>query len=276
MKELQYTYNLDEKGVENLFYILPPSYENSVVTLLLDNTILVETKFGPSETERKFFTIKNPLTSTYKHLKKRLLLNYFGHKGQADTNLFYIHPPKCGGSSIEMCGYEYGVRWSRWVGSESYPNYHAPSSYFIQQKELLKNKILFTSCRNPYNRLISDVYCPYNLHTTNKFDKELSPIEFNEMLDDKIKNLEPVYNYVYHNEKKVIPHVLKLENLTYEFNKLMFEYNSPIRMNNISNKSNDFYEFKKLGIENIDKSLMRDINKKYKKDFIYFGYEVIL
>lgn len=276
MKDLEYSM-VHQNGIDKYFFVVPPSYENSTVSLILGNTLLVESKYGPSDKPIHFNWLTHPLTSKYKNLKVRIVLNFFGHNGFEETNLFYIHPPKCGGSSIEMTGYEYGVRWSKWIGNESYRHYHLPSSHFMEEKkELIKDKILFTSVRNPYDRIISSVYCPYFLITKNLTNVEISLSDFNDIIKENISTTIPVYEYVYYNDKKIIPHVLKLENLTNDFNKLMFDYNNNIRMNNVSNSSSYYYEGEKFRVSDINKNLLKDINNKFKLDFEYFDYKKIV
>ena len=85
----------------------------------------------------------------------------------------------------------------------------------------------------------------------------------------------PCYDYVYHKGKKVVPHVLKLENLTDEFNQLMFEYNSDIRMDKHTNKGSTFIDVDKFGVEDISEENIKLINDIFANDFLYFNYEMI-
>lgn len=277
MRDLEYKTLVLESGHEHFIFTLPPSYENSTVSLLLGNTLIMEMKFEPTDYPIKDLWVSSPLSSNFKYLKPRLVYNFFGHNGLEETELFYIHPQKCGGSSIEMTGYEYGVRWAKWLGKEKFQHYHATSSYFMEEKkDLIKNKVLFTSVRNPYTRLISSVYCPYSQFKENRCGLEVSLSDFNDIIRSRLSTEYPTYEYVYYKNKKVIPHVLKLENLTNEFNKLMLDYNNNIRMSNISNSSSYYYENKKYGVEDINKNLIKDINNTYKLDFEYFDYKKII
>lgn len=277
MRDLEYTTLVEEDGHELYFFTLPPSYENSTVSLVLGNTLLMEMRFEPRDYPTENLWMSSPLSSKYKNLKPRIIHNFFGHNGFEETELFYIHPQKCGGSSIEMTGYEYGVRWAKWLGRDTYHHYHATSPYFMEEKkDLIKDKVLFTSVRNPYTRLISGVYCPYSQFKENRCGLEVSLSDFNDIIRTRLDTEKPTYEYVYYNNKKVIPHVLKMENLTQEFNKLMSDYNNNIRMSNISNSSSYYYDYKKFGVEDINKNLIKDINSRYRLDFEYFDYKKIV
>jgi len=86
---------------------------------------------------------------------------------------------------------------------------------------------------------------------------------------------DKLFEPVYYRGKKVVHHILKQENLTNDFNKLMFDYHCDARMerrHNISDTYNKFHKFKK---EDISKENIKLINDKFKNDFIYFDYEMI-
>lgn len=263
---------LDNKGENFNCHFEIPEYSGETIISLLYNDDLIHEGFYKNYKEGLVFFMSHFFLDSYKTGDIKIVKDYFGHKGKEENNLFYIHPTKCGGSSIEQIGYEYGVRWGRWEIPKY--DYHLPSNYFINLPNI-KNKTLFTSVRNPYNRLISSVYCPYMSIFEKRSNKELDIKEFNEYLKIRIEKEFLLYDFVYHNNKKVIPHVLKQENLTEEFNKLMFDYNSQIRMNKIYNKSNSYYSYPKFGVEDINKENLKSINTKFEKDFVYFGYEMI-
>lgn len=260
-----------------IYFTTPVIDSNSVLTLVCGGNILNEVFLKPSSVVFDMW-IGHPFIINYPHVKLEFIFNYFGNKGN-DINgkdLFYLHPAKCGGTSVEVAGYEYGVRWGANHVSEF--NHHLSYSALIETvPEFLEGKTLFTTVRNPYKRIISFVYCPYvhlilNECTLNTVE------EFNERIKDIILNLDnciPCYDYVYYKGKKVVPHVLKLENLTDEFNQLMFEYNSDIRMDKHTNKSSTFIDVKKFDIEDISEENIKLINERFANDFIYFDYDMI-
>lgn len=193
-----------------------------------------------------------------------------------DTELFYIHPMKTGGSSIESAGFDYGVNWGflyKW--GERFKFEPHKSSFYFTQLDYLKDKVLFTSVRHPYSRMVSFLYNP---HTFIKYASQIKTKEdFNQKLKELIKNddegMVPCYDFIYHNDKKVIPHVIKMEDgLNDGFNKLMFEYNCPVRLEKHANKSTTFFKGEKYGVGDINPANIDLINKRYEKDFEYFGY----
>lgn len=250
-------------------YIAPKSYEPVTYSLFCENDMIDEVTYKPHDYPLNSWFMHSFLN----HYNNKVLKDFYGHNGHEETELFYIHINKCGGSSIETSAYEYGVRWGRWHPSKF--KYHEPSDYFMNQKELIDGKVLFTSIRNPYDRLISGVYCPYPRIKYQVHNKELNKEEFNKILEQNIINYHTYYDYVYYKGKKVIPHVLKLENLNQEFDQLMFDYNCEIRMGKKRNLSGKFYSDKKYGREDISDENIKLINYKFEKDFEYFGYDMI-
>lgn len=267
----QLDFKIDKNGL--LYYFVPVSPYSCDITLLINDTVIYHEKLDPVKSKHERW-IGHPFLECYPNSEIKLFYNYFGHKNTIDTNLFYLHPEKCGGSSIEDVGLEYGIEWSRWV-RPSY-KYHLGYSDTIENRpELLKDKVLFTSVRNPYKRLISSVYCPYTVCHNKIENSNFSKDDFNRIIKIKINRLVPVYDFVYYNNKKVVPHVLKVENLNEEFNKLMFDYNCDIRMEKRSNIGSSFNNFDKFGIYDISPENIDLIHDKFENDFLYFDYEMI-
>lgn len=251
---------------------------NSILTLIIGDNILYEVILKPSSSKTYDMWVGHPFIGEYSHIEPKFILDYFGNKGN-DVNgkdLFYLHPAKCGGTSVEVAGYEHGVRW----GARCLPefNHHLSYSDLIESvPDYLEGKTLFTTVRDPYKRMVSFVYCPY-LHLNLNKGIVSTVDEFNERIKHIVLNCDiciPCYDYVYHKGKKVVPHVLKLENLTDEFNQLMFEYNSDIRMDKHTNKGSTFIDVDKFGVEDISKENIKLINDIFANDFLYFNYEMI-
>jgi hypothetical protein len=256
-----------------IWFTLPKSYYNTTISLFINGDFVNEVIYSPCDIDREVW-IGHHFTRCYPEASIELIKNYFGHKGIHETNLFYLHPAKCGGSSIERAGYEYGIRWARHHPSKY--SYHHPYEHTITHyPEIIKDKALFTSVRNPYTRMVSAVYCPYNRCNSGLVDTQWTLQKFNEELSRQISLQFPVYDFVYYKDTKVVPHVLKLENLTSEFNQLMFDYNSEVKMEKHVNKSLDFIKNKKFGVKDISKENLSLINDKFVKDFIYFDYKII-
>lgn len=227
------------------------------VNLIVRGQIIHSAYFAKSKATRYY--MGHPLLKGVDNEDIEVRQNVFGNK--LDTNLFYIHITKTGGTSIEQAGYEYGVKWGRWA----YKEYHEPSNIFMGLK-IIKNKTLFTSVRNPYARIASDAYCPFRLINE---PPPKTKDEFNKIINSYIHTEYPCYDFVYHKGKQVIPHVIKMEDgLTEQFNKLMAEQNCVVRMEIHTNKGIG----KKYGVDDIDPANIELINNKFEKDFEHFGY----
>jgi len=271
MKKLDINLNYFLNDERMCKFIVPKSYESTTLSLLCENDIIEEVTYGPSDFDFSAWFL-HPFLDKFPNKEFKVVKNLFAHNGEEETELFFIHINKCGGSSIETVAYEYGVRWGRWVKPKI--RYHEPSEYFMNL-DIVKDKVLFTSIRNPYERLISGVYCPYGRIKFRYIDQEIDIKKFNEILRYNINDYHTYYDYIYHKDKKVIPHVLKLENLNNEFNQLMSDYNCEIRMDKKKNLSGKFYSDIKYGVEHISKENLKLINEKFKKDFHYFNYDMI-
>lgn len=272
MKKLNFTTNVQEDESIICRYMMPARCYKTTVSILYGNDLVHENIFLPNNKD-VYVWASHDFFRYYPNKEIKILKDYFGSKGEEETNLVYIHPTKCGGSSIEQTAYEYGVRWGRW--SEIKYNYHQTSEHFMNVSGLTEEKILFTSVRNPYNRLISSVYCPYVKVGERRTDKVLNIDEFNFYLKNRIEKEHTLYDFVYYKEKKVIHHILKQENLTNEFNKLMFDYRLDIRMDRKHNSTSTYYSGEKFNVEHINKENLSLINNKFRKDFEYFDYNMI-
>lgn len=263
---------------DKVHFTIPKGFDGKNITLIMNNNILHVLPLLRPKTDLNLW-ITHGFIKQYPDVEIKLLVDYFGSKGNDNigSDLFYLHTAKCGGTSVEVAGYEYGIKWG--THDKRCPSYYHHDTYsksINDNPDIFKNKVLFTTVRNPYKRILSFVYCPYR--NINGGGAIKDKINFNEVIKRIINtrpDAKPCYDFVYYKDKKVVPHVLRLENLTDEFNQLMFEYNSDIRMENHSNKSSDFGIKKQFGIEDISKKNLMLINQTYFNDFHYFGYEMI-
>jgi len=272
MRKINFKKTPTEDG-NTLCEFMIPSRCYETTTCLIYNGDLVIERILPPEDKDIYVWLTHSFLKHYPGGEIKIFENYFGTKGEEETDLFFVHPTKCGGSSIEQTGYEYGIRWGRWRKVKFH--YHRPSQYFMNEPNLIENKVLFTSVRNPYDRLISAVNCPYIKVEENRANHELDVDTFNHHLKNRIKKEYTLYDFVYHNGKKVVPHVLKQENLTNDFNKLMFDYNCDARMEKKHNSSDNYTKTKKFTIEHINKENMNLLNTKFRLDFEYFDYNMV-
>lgn len=204
-------------------------------------------------------------------------------------SLIFSHITKTGGSSIENCAHEKNVFWGRfdvnlWMLLQKISKlniidpWHIPCSFCLHEKDLqnyLNNKIIFTIVRNPYERIISEYFCRWGNYYSNKRNKKglndyIKNFVYNFNVKEITKNahLIPQHFYVFFQKEKIINHVLKYENINYEFKRLMNMYDLKIQLNKKINTSNKF-----LTVHDLDKISIDIIKNVYYLDFIYFKYD---
>jgi hypothetical protein len=220
--------------------------------------------------------------------------------------LKFIHITKTGGTSIEDIGDTINIKWGR--NHKEYGYWHY---YFPKKPYTIKIKYdWFVVVRNPYERILSEYFCKWggigdmikfiNLNVsldnnnTIKLCEKFSEIhklsftiedinavltkEFmNKFLFEKIKKRNRLgdhyaeqYKYL-DNNKDIIIHVLKFENLKNDFDNLMNIYNINLTLDIVNNKSPN----KIFTINDFSDELIKLINDIYHKDFEMFNYEKI-
>ena len=199
------------------------------------------------------------------------------------SNIFFIHIPKTGGTSIEyflkknkiLNGKFYFDKFGKKYKAKLRINkWHIPPKYFENNKNPYANENLFTVVRNPYDRAISD----YKSLMRNKKKKNITP----EQLNSYIHKL-PERNLHTYRWGHIIPqsefientniqkkNILKFENLNYEFN-LFLKKNKIEKEFNIHKNISDY----NIGMEDLDKKSINIINEIYKKDFELFNYNIL-
>ena len=80
------------------------------------------------------------------------------------------------------------------------------------------------------------------------------------------------YRY-YEKNPNIVIHIIKFENLEFEFNELMKKYKLNIVLD--SSKNNKCIREKKFSVKSFTPEIIKLINKIYHKDFITFRYDKI-
>jgi hypothetical protein len=202
----------------------------------------------------------------------KIIANKLGHKGIVNTDLFFIHPMKTGGSSIVSSGYDYNILWGdvyKKLKTRHTYDHHQPSSYFMERDDI-KNKKLFTVIRSPYNRVIS-----YFKNTVNS-KEELNNKVWNSFKTNLYKEgMAPCYDYITHGNKQVIPHILRYEDgLKKSFDNLMKENNCIVRLTNDKALETNYKKYTPK-VSDLDHHNISYINSIYEKDFKSFNYPTL-
>lgn len=195
------------------------------------------------------------------------------------NKLEFVHITKTGGTSIEDWGFNNGILWSfrkrKYFESKKHneikigSKWHIPSTFF--QNNPYVGKITFTVVRNPYTRIISEYYCPWagskSKHIHNKK-------EFNQW----IVNLLNVNNAVSGLPQHLylpIDYVLRFETLQQDFTNMIRKYNKRVDTKLPHSNKSDVLKKERFTLKDIYPETIKLINKKYKRDFETFDYEML-
>lgn len=184
--------------------------------------------------------------------------------------LKFIHIPKTAGTSIEDWGKQNGYLWGRYD-----PNcpkcseingdgiWHSPAKYW----NIDNNIEYFCVIRNPIDRYISAInfLYPNGIGDINIFTHKL--LDNNFIRNPNIRAFIPQYEYIYNtdNNIQICNHILKFDNLTNDFTKLMLrfkEYKAYRSLPYSNMTRNKIYSKKDLNKESID-----ILYKVYARDF---------
>lgn len=207
----------------------------------------------------------------------------------------FIHITKNAGTFIEDIGFKnnfvlgkynnciekYNLKFRK---NDDY--YHVNPNYFYPEVNnnnfSLKNKINFLVVRNPYDRLLSEIFCPwagilnYNIAPTIE--------DINNYLNHYLVNFQNVfkveghyaiqYHYAYdENGILMVDEIFKMETLKEDLKNFNDKYNLNLIINQDKKHTNS--STKLCTIEDINKENIDLINKIYELDFKTFNYEMI-
>jgi len=198
-----------------------------------------------------------------------------------EPNILFIHIPKTGGTSLNNYFIKkYNINTNKYTNAIGLYYLRGPKRLSIQHmllSELFnckylsfnkKNLKIITIVRNPYTRLLSELF--YGNHITLKSTKEdiYNKILYlfnecekdNQIFDNHIR---PQNEFIDDTEHSVI--ILKLENLVNDLQKKLDINNFDIHCNsnNVDYVISDYFNENSINL----------INKFYEKDFIIFEYD---
>ena len=160
--------------------------------------------------------------------------------------LRFVHIPKTGGTSIEHILLTHGVKWgmydpdfrvAKWKSIRESEKvwFHYPL-YLVENQSLyeewISNYDFFCVVRNPYDRCVSEFFCPHFRHISRSSTASVE--DFNRTIQEYVQSKftsshwapQSLFVYYHDHEKRgeqIIKHVLRFENLQTEFNQLMID-----------------------------------------------------
>jgi len=214
-----------------------------------------------------------------------------------DLTIRFIHITKNAGTYIEDLGfkdkylfgkYNYSIEEYNLTQLTNADYYHLNPNMFYNEVfnlDFSNNKHKnFVIVRNPYTRLISELFCPWVGIIKNNTNPSID--EINVFLNDKLNYIKSnpdmlyyghyalQYNYVYDsNDIKIVDDILRFEHLDTDLNNINIAYNMNLKLN-IKEKVNS--STKICSIEDITKENIELIHELYYKDFIAFNYNMEL
>lgn len=152
------------------------------------------------------------------------------------------------------------------------------------------NTALFAVIRNPYTKMISEYYCPWNGYHGG--GKTQTPLTLNKFLQTRIQRAKknaktyggthmiPQVEFIFNmgkNQQQVVDHVLFKENFAEEMERLMIEYDMPPKiiqlLSTVVNGGKNQNE--RMTLKNLTLDTVQMINDVYKNDFNLLGYGMI-
>ena len=201
-----------------------------------------------------------------------------------EINVLFIHIPKTGGTSItkyfskkynipldinSFCGNNYGKKIPLCTD-----HFILNTIVTIYGNKINKNNLtILVVVRNPYYRIISELFYRNEINVNNTSDEIEKKISIK--IDEYLKffhyfdnHYVPQYRFLCNKEEQLYKNltILKFENLNNEMHKNGFE-DFNIFLNN-NNKNVNYMSY-------LNNNSIQLINKIYKKDFDFFGYEMI-
>lgn len=236
--------------------------------------------------------------------------------------LEFVHITKTGGSTIESIAAKHGIIWGACHFSNNtmigcYQSQHVPwREYYIGTAWHAPPKVinallpiesnpyhgadLFVVVRNPYDRAISEYYCPFFGMEGASHNSDAKVM--NQWIQRMIQSLNehPIQLYYksptmpkYPSKKhylnqveyifnldgtRVVKNVLYYENLSQEFNDLMEEYNLPMLLTDKKkdgiNTSSPHVK-KRFSVKDLNAKTIQMINDYAEKDFRQLGYRMV-
>jgi hypothetical protein len=199
------------------------------------------------------------------------------------VNVLFIHIPKNGGTSIEYyLSQKYNIKLNKKslynFTKQKYPNFNNRIS--LQHQTLntiltlhdvfnivLNNLFIFCVVRNPYTRIISDLFF-YKLITQETTQDEIYIVITKYLVNGDLDNHNiPQYKFIVDENDEIYKkvHILRFENLNESMKNINFiDFDNKVNVGTY-NKQKEYFNEKSIKL----------INEFYEKDFILFNYEMM-
>ena len=203
-----------------------------------------------------------------------------------EINILFIHIPKTGGSSLEnYFSFKYNISlddkslFCKLIESNhdiiinSSPQHMTYQTILQYQKEFsidFNNIKIITIVRNPYERIISDLFFLKKITIDNKKEEIYDIIKIYLLSDDLDNHNIPQHTFITDSNKVLIPDliVLRTETLTNDMHNLGYD-DFDIYANANANKEINYYQF-------LNDDSIKLINEFYDYDFELFNYKRII
>ncbi|MEZ9576826.1 MULTISPECIES: sulfotransferase family 2 domain-containing protein [unclassified Vibrio] len=211
------------------------------------------------ETKRWF----NYESARYKRLQNQYPSEYISYKNRC----IFVHNPKCAGTSIKSI-----LGFGGCVTTHKYP-----SKAF--HKEIWEDFNSILVVRNPFDKLVSS----WSYHTSKSYKGaqyrrfgekiyDLTLAEYFYIFKEKTKAIDPQVRFLNHSKSnKKVNHVLKMETLLEDLEKLSLEYDY-IDTSSLKHKNKS--KHRKYAEYYNDEKFILDVMDYYKDDFKEFGYDI--
>ena len=204
-----------------------------------------------------------------------------------DLNVLFIHIPKTGGTSVEI---NFSEKFNIKLNNDSLYSHnlnetklneniiinsslqHMTYNKIVEHNEFFKidfnNIKIITIVRNPYERIISDLFFYKLIDVDTSKEKVFDIINEYLLSDSYDMHNAPQYIFILDKNNKVIPdvNILKTENLTIDMNNL--GYTDFDRFDNKNQDKPNYYSY-------LNNKSIKRINNFYHFDFLLFNYHKI-
>ena len=208
---------------------------------------------------------------------------YFNKK---DINLLFIHIPKAGGTSLQLY---FSKKYNIPLNNKSlYGDFlekhksqnkiktslqHMTYQTIVEYKDFFginfDNINIITIVRNPYERIISDLFWSKKISLETSKDKVFDIIKTYVLSDNLDNHNIPQYLFITNDDKELIPNIKILHTETLQSDMFNLGYTDFSIKENINKHNVNYYDY-------LNSDSIQLINEFYDYDFKLFNYDKLL